>query len=216
MTTSLELAPVASDAQVLDVRASTNGLLAEAELLTITTDAEDAYAKTLLVQATASAKRIDALRRRFTDPLNAQVKSINADFAPMLDTAKEAAAILRRKTGLYFDAQRAEAERVALAAQRAAEAEQAQAAAKAAENGLPVPLAAVPLPTAAVPARSTVIGGARVTTREVWRFEVEDVTKLPAEYVVADEVAIGRAVRAGARSIPGVRIFSETTQTVRS
>jgi hypothetical protein len=38
---------------------------------------------------------------------------------------------------------------------------------------------------------------------------VEDITKVPAEYLIVNEVVIGKLVRAGIPSIPGIRIWEE-------
>lgn len=42
-----------------------------------------------------------------------------------------------------------------------------------------------------------------------WTFEVTDKSQLPSEFLIADEVAIGKLVRSGVREIAGVRIYQE-------
>ena len=51
--------------------------------------------------------------------------------------------------------------------------------------------------------------------RVVWKFEVTDPSKVPTEFLIVDESAIGKAVRGGVREIAGVRIFEEKTMGVR-
>jgi hypothetical protein len=51
---------------------------------------------------------------------------------------------------------------------------------------------------------------------KVRKFAVEDITKVPAEYLRVDEVAIGKLVRAGIPSIPGIKIWTEETLKVSS
>lgn len=51
--------------------------------------------------------------------------------------------------------------------------------------------------------------------RTIWKFEVTDASKVPAQFMIVDESAIGKAVRGGTREIPGVRIFEEKTLGVR-
>lgn len=51
--------------------------------------------------------------------------------------------------------------------------------------------------------------------RTIWKFEVIEIDSVPKDYLVVDESAIGRAVRGGVRSIPGVRIYEEKTMGVR-
>lgn len=55
--------------------------------------------------------------------------------------------------------------------------------------------------------------GIRTVTN--YKFEITDVSKVPAEYLIPDEQKIGRVVRAtkGEISIPGVKVYSETKET---
>ncbi len=48
-----------------------------------------------------------------------------------------------------------------------------------------------------------------VGTMTTWKFEVIDFHILPDEYKLVDAAKLGKVVRAGLRSIPGVRIYSE-------
>lgn len=45
--------------------------------------------------------------------------------------------------------------------------------------------------------------------REVWDFEIIDPNIVPREYLVVNETAIRKAIYAGIREIPGVRIFKK-------
>lgn len=53
----------------------------------------------------------------------------------------------------------------------------------------------------------TELGTVGITTN--WKFEVVDFSQVPDEYKLVDATKIGKVVRAGLRSIPGVRIYSE-------
>lgn len=63
--------------------------------------------------------------------------------------------------------------------------------------------------------RSTA-GAAGVTTREVWDFEVVDVTALPAGYLLPNEKLIRHDMGQGKRDLPGVRYFQRTTVAART
>jgi hypothetical protein len=65
------------------------------------------------------------------------------------------------------------------------------------------------MPTVEAPAKTVHTAAGKVTMRSVWKAEVIDFNLLPDEYKVADEVKIGKVVRAGVRQIPGVRIYEE-------
>lgn len=50
-----------------------------------------------------------------------------------------------------------------------------------------------------------------IVTRRVWKWKIVDETKIPREYLVPDEVRIGKMVRAseGKIEIPGVEVYQE-------
>lgn len=98
------------------------------------------------------------------------------------------------------------------AAQLAAEAEDLQARQAVAE-------AELLKTTVNVPAKSKKVGGLAVAT--VWRFEVLDLATLYASRpelcrLEENTAAINAVIRAGARAIPGLRIFDETKATVKT
>jgi len=57
-----------------------------------------------------------------------------------------------------------------------------------------------------------------IAERKVWKFEVTDPSKVPDEYKTIDERKIGGVVRAlkGDTSIPGVRVWEESSLAARS
>lgn len=52
--------------------------------------------------------------------------------------------------------------------------------------------------------------------RKVWKFEVTDPMAVPGEFLVINETAIRDAIKAGIRTIPGVRIYEEASLAVGS
>lgn len=46
-------------------------------------------------------------------------------------------------------------------------------------------------------------------SRRVWKFEITDPALIPNTFLMVNESAIGAAVRAGTRTIPGVRIYED-------
>jgi len=68
----------------------------------------------------------------------------------------------------------------------------------------------------AEPAPKVAVQGA--STRENWQFEIEDVAKVPREFMTPDMVKIGRMVKAmkGVTRIDGVRVFDAGTVAFRS
>lgn len=109
------------------------------------------------------------------------------------------------------EAAKAEAE-----ARRAAQIEEAE------QYGTPEEVAAlVEAPVAPVvvaPAESMVTKVKGLSFRTLWRCEVTDAAKVPAEYMVPDLALIGKVVKAheGKIEIPGVRVWSEQTTVGRT
>lgn len=195
---ALAVAPM-NDDDVQQVQLDTSMLLEAAEALKIRTDADDVAAKELLAQVKTARKRVDDMRKRWTQPLNESLKRINGDFRKISDPIAEAERLLRDKVATYYTRKQEQAEK---RTQRAIE--------RAVERGeAPV------LPASAQPQRVTHTDAGTVSFREVWSFEITDPAQVPDEYKVIDEKKIGAVVKAGVRSIPGVHIFAERKAVVR-
>lgn len=54
-----------------------------------------------------------------------------------------------------------------------------------------------------------------ITCKTNWDFEVQDDREVPREYLQVDAGAIEKAIKNGVRKIPGVRIFSYETTSLR-
>jgi hypothetical protein len=62
----------------------------------------------------------------------------------------------------------------------------------------------------------TQIDSQRVSgARRTWTFEIEDASKVPAQFLIVNEKAIREAVRSGAREIPGIKIYQEVSVVAR-
>lgn len=55
-----------------------------------------------------------------------------------------------------------------------------------------------------------------IGTMKVRKWEVEDITKVPIEYLIVDITAIGKLVRAGIPALPGIRIWTEEVLKVNT
>lgn len=216
----IDLAPYQSDEEVQEAQTAVRTIADEARELQIVDEASNSLALDMLSQVRKAGKRIDALKKRWLDPLNAQIKLIREDFDAMAAPAKEADSILARKTSDYRlkvqEAARKEQERLRLLAEK----RQAKAAERAEERGLEAPPVMPIVPTVAAPAKTVATeSGAKVTYRKQTHFEVVDASQVPQQYWTLDEKKIGAAVRAGIASpenpIPGVRIWITEEATVR-
>jgi hypothetical protein len=205
----LELDVIEHDERVQELSQGSVELLERAQGIEIVDDDTDLEAAEFLSQVKTARKRWDELRHWFTDPLEAQKRAIIARFKASDAPLEQAEKIVGGKHISYVrvreEAARKEQERL----RRQAEARQARQAARAEEKGLEAPPVVIPMPTVQAPPKTIHTTTGTVTTRRVWRFEVTDFAALPEEYKVADEVKLGKVVRAGVREIPGVSIFEE-------
>ncbi len=217
---ALELAP-RQDEEVLAVETQARTIADEAHDLQIVDEQANATALEMLSTVRSTVKRIEALKKRWLEPLNKQVKLIRADFDAIAAPAKEADAILSRKTSAYrakvAEAARKEQARLnALAAKR-----QERAAVRAEERGEDPPPIIPLVPKVETPAKTVATGsGAKVTYRKQTHFEILDAAAVPREYLSVDEKKVGAAVRAGIATpenpIPGIRIWITEEPVVRS
>ena len=227
-------------AEVLKCRTEGEGLATMAWDLVVTKstmgDASD-----LLGWIAGNNKRLEAQRVSLVKPLNDHVKFINGQFKDWMEPLKSANEIVREKVLAYkreeariaAEAQAVEDERIRTEqARMAAEeervrAEQArlEAEAEAANAPPPPPLPPPPpativppspAPIPAAPEKTTRSPLATTTIKKVWQYEITDPGAVPREYLVVDEKKIAAVVRAGLRSIAGVRIFETEQLAVRS
>lgn len=183
--------------------------------LTVVDTATAARVTELLTLAATTQKRVEETRTEITAPLKKRAKSIEDAVRPLVSALEALVASGKRKV---LDWKRAEDERVR---KETAERERHEAEAsrraqeQAAAEQRPVPVPPPPPPVVAAP-RGVRTDYGTASVRQVWDFEVTDVTKLPAEFLLPNAQAIRQAVRDGAREIPGVRIFQADQVAVRA
>ena len=216
----LDITPYRNDEEVREATTAVRTIADEARELDITDEATNSVALDMLSQVRKAGKRIDGLKKRWLDPLNMQVKLIRSDFDAMAAPAKEADAILSKKTSAYrfkvTEAARKEQQRLRLLAEK----RQERAVERAEERGVEPPPVMPMVPTVAAPAKTVATdSGAQITYRKQTHFEVVDPAQVPRQYWTLDEKKIGAAVRAGIATpenpIPGVRVWVTEEPTVR-
>lgn len=192
-----------------DITTQALGMLQLAEeRAVIRSEAEDVAAKELLAQINGNLKEWDATRHALTDPAEAYKKTVIGVFKSAMEPAERAKAMLTRGISAFFLEQREAARKEQERLTKLAQAKQERAEAKAEAKGQEAPPPIIPMPVVTGPAKTTQLaGGGKVTTALVWAFEVVDQNAVPREWMIVNEQAIGAAVRAGLRTIPGVRIF---------
>jgi hypothetical protein len=182
-------------------------LRTQAEGLEIVDDETDLVAAEVAVQAASIRKSLSAERLRQTDPYEQTKKLIIATFRPAQETVEEAERIAKRKRGVYFMAKQAAAQAEQERLRKLADRRQERAEARAEAKGEDAPPPAIPLPTVEAPPRTVQTASGASTIKLVWKYEVTNENELPREWLMPNEKAIAAAVRAGIRSIPGVRVY---------
>jgi hypothetical protein len=170
--------------------------------LAITDDAEYRQAAEFLIDLKERIKRVDAKRKEFTQPLYDLQKKINAFFKEPLSNYEKAEKKLKGAMAAYQVRKESERKAALEEAKKAADKEDraafTQSMTKAADNIAPE--------------------AAGTYTVDVVKFEIEDPSKLPAEYWMPDEKKVGIVVQSLGKEtkIPGVRVWVETSIRARA
>ena len=166
-----------------------------------------------LAVITKTKQAIELIRQEYVKPIRHHLDAINTAFKEFTAPLIDADAINRKKLIIY----RAEVERQIAEAQ-AIEQEKLDLARR--EEKLTgehtVDLAPVDTPEAASKRVHTDMGS--IGTLKTYKWELEDITKVPREYLIPNAVLIGQMVRSskGTISIPGIRVYSEDSIRVNT
>lgn len=198
-----------------------------------------------IAQIKGALKEAESQRKAAKAPHDEKSKAVQAFFARLTTPIEDAMKALEKRLGVFHmkqaEAERArqDAERKAAAdaeaklrkeaedkaeeARKAAAAAESQqdraAAARAIEDARNAEAAAAEAAkkasakTEAHQTRGEY--GASAHSRTTWKFEVIDPAAIPLGYLMPDEAAIRAAITKGAREIPGLRIYPETTVIVK-
>lgn len=204
-----------AERQVTKYEAQTSELEARVASFPVKNEADYQTGLAFVGQIKSVAKALETDRKAITDPINKSLKLINAKYKAPKEALEQAQRSLERKLGSWYAEQQRkarEAEAKALAAQQA---KQEKLNARADELGVAPAMAAPVAPRVAAPAKSvSTAGGGSVGLKPVQKWRVTDEALVPREYLVLDEVKIGKVTRAGV-DIPGIERYEEYTSVGR-
>lgn len=152
-----------------------------------------------LVKVKTQVKALEGEKERVTKPLWRAYKDVGDWFAPALKALAGLEAAMKGKLGDWDRAQRAEQARALQEASRKFQAGKHEA-------GLAL-MQAVP---------ETPVATKGVSTRSVWTYEIQSPDLVHRGYCSPDPKKLQAAVDAGARDIPGVRIYETSEVRVRA
>lgn len=217
---------LADNTQFLTVTDRVTKLLAAAERAVINSrEALDQGADLNKMIATA-LKKSEELRLELVRPIKQAAENIDARFRPIKADLQKAQKLIKGKMDGYLDEQEAIAIRQAEEARKAAEEQalrdaEAEQAAGNTEKADEILTQAAEAPTPApTPAVSVVRGdmGGGYTRRTDWTFDLDDLSKVPLEYLMLDEKKVKEAIASAKKAetikdlqIPGLRIFEAKT-----
>lgn len=202
----------------------------QADALTISGDADIVKANNLLGSVSKLGKDLEKERKGLVDPLNNKVREINSRYKPFTEKLDQITRAIKKKMVDYnneLQRQAQEKERKRLEAEAKAK-EEAEAKFKEqqaeAEKTGDIALFEFPEPIpqqeeAPAPLRQLKTSAGTSTFVEVWKWELRDFSMVPDRFIIPaklDEVAINKAVRAGERNIPGLRIYPESEVRTRA
>lgn len=187
----------------------------EADLLQVTSDERMTDAVELGGGAKRLIKTIEAKREEVTAEARQFVSSVNSFCKIFTEKLKGSTVVLERKITQYRTQQELERRKQEEQARKATEEFQKKLDAEAKAAGVEAPIAVAPVIPEAKPTVKTETG---VTAygRKKWKAEIEDEAAVPREYCSSDMKKINAAVKAGVRSIPGVKIFEDTKTVFRT
>lgn len=204
-----------ADASFALMRQEIIELLTNAEALTVTSLETVGTATSQLSLLAKLKKAVEDRRKEYVDPLNTHVKAINTTFKQLMEPVEKADNIIRGKvTAWRTEQNRLIQEAADIAKQKADTA--AREAKLAADQGKPAPVqepeqhvVITPKPPAYVHTSTGTLG-----TMIVHKWELVDKSLVPEEYKMIDTATISRLVKAGIKSIPGIKIWDEDTLRV--
>lgn len=174
-------------------------LIERAESLEITTPKDAELGNEMLSQANKALDKIEAEEQKVLRPLLDATAAERARWKPMKDQLKPIIAAMRSKLGAYQMKAEEEA---------AAEAEKIAARVGEGRGHLTAETAVAKIEAIDKPAATIETASGSLKFRNEPRFEVMDMSLLPMEYHLADEVAIRKAMKADTK-LPGVRYYIE-------
>jgi hypothetical protein len=184
---------------VATIEKDASPIVEEAKAIVIKSPKDMELATVMLSRLNQLNDRIKARREEATKPLNAALKSIRDLFKPLESNLEIGIGAVRKAMIEYQTAEKKRAdEEAARIANRVGEG----------KGKLKVETAVKKIEEIDKPQDKVTTAAGLVKFKTVKKFEVIDKTKVPFDYLTADEVAIRKAMLGGTE-LPGVRYYEE-------
>jgi hypothetical protein len=212
---SKEIAPLdAARNQLMRFRSGVSAMQREASEIVVADAATEARCSEMTAQAKTLAKQIIAQQDEIIGDAQRFVKSVQGFTLPFRKDLEAIEGQLKRKLGDYAYRKEMDRRKAEVAAQKATAEAQRKIDREAKKAGIePVQLPAPVLPQETAPTRTE---SGTTSYVPVWDFEVEDVSMVPAKYIVVDRASVLAAIKAGVRDIPGLKIVEKLNVRTRT
>lgn len=167
------------------------------QLVKIVDEKSLASATEVLSQANKYLKDLTADKEKLTAPLNAALKEVRSRYKPIEIKLEGIIANIRQSMSSY------QTEQI-----RLQKAEEDKIAERVAKGTLKPETGIKKMENMDKPVDKVNTQSGKISFKEVEKFEVEDISKLPIEYHLVDEVAIRNAMKANIH-LEGVRYYTE-------
>ena len=188
-------------------------LLGYAKTREITCNEDMKPASDDLAVITKTKQAIELIRKEYVSPIRHHLDAISIAFKEFMAPLIDADALNRKKLITYkteVDRKIAEAEAI--------EQEKLELARREMELTGEHTVDLTPVDTPEVASKRVHTDMGSIGTLKTYKWELEDITKVPREYLVPNAVLIGQQVRSskGTISIPGIKVYSEDSIRVNT
>lgn len=211
--------PISSNVQATSIQAyadKANDLMVQVGDIVIKTPDNQNDAVSIDGKIGKLLKALDTEKKTTTAEAQAFVQAINNDAKKISDPLSRARADLKNKMRQFAAFLEAERRKQQKAIDDANKKLQAELDEEAKKSGIEAPKVAPIVPP---PPSKTVGRGAEGSTsyeKRMWKGEIIELKKVPREYCEPSQRLINEAVKAGIRTIPGVKIFEDIQIITRS
>lgn len=202
METSISKPKINQKKEVKQVIKATSEIKLIADNMSIISKEAQIEASDLIKQIKGHKKTLTEMKEFFTKPSKMIMDFIRGQIKDLMNPLDEMEKNLKEKLITYQEVLEGKARVEREKFEKKTE--------KAIENDKPLPVEAPIEAEKKVKSEESTL-----SYKTTWKFEIEDSSKVPAEYMIPDEVKIGKVVRAGIREILGVRIYSIKEPSIR-
>lgn len=149
-------------------------------------------------------KKLDEKRKEYTGPLDDLKKTIMADFKQISEPLESFTEVVKEEMKRWYQI---EQKRLNEEQKRI----ETEALVKAKKEGI----SEIEVPIVNNVAKSQRGDYATTTVKKVWKWKLIDESKIPREYLEISTSAIGKAISAGNRDIPGIEIYQDEQISIR-